>query len=163
VAAEPIDVKTALEMTRVGDTVIDVREPAEYEDAHIDGAINIPIGALPGAELPAGPLITTCATGRRAERAAGMLDDLGRTAFWIDGGTEAWQVKALPVISGPDPTTPRLRDRLGPVSTVADAVAAKAETVTDKLVENVSAAAGTVAAKAETMTEKVVDKLKPHH
>jgi rhodanese-related sulfurtransferase len=161
VAAEPIDVKTALEMTRIGDTVIDVREPAEYEDGHIDGAINIPIGALPGASLPSGPLITTCGTGRRAERAADMLDDLGRTAFWIEGGTEAWQGKGLPVIRGPEPTR-RLRDRLGPVGTVAEVVAARTETVTDKLVGNVSAAAGTVAAKAETVTEKVVEKLKPH-
>jgi rhodanese-related sulfurtransferase len=161
VVAESIDVRTALEMTRIGDTVIDVREPAEYADGHIDGAINIPIGAIPGAELPAGPLITTCGTGRRAERAADMLDELGRTAFWIEGGTEAWQAKDLPVVAGPDPTR-RLRDRLGPVGTVADAVAAKAETVTEKLVENVSAAAGTVAAKAETVTEKVVEKLKPN-
>jgi rhodanese-related sulfurtransferase len=157
VAAEPIDVKTALEMTRLGDTVIDVREPAEYEDGHIDGAINIPVDALPGAALPDGPLITTCGHGRRAERAADMLDELGRTAFWIDGGTEAWRAKALPVISGPDPTR-RRRDRVGPVG----AVAAKAETVTEKVVENVSAAAGTVAAKAETLTEKVVEKLKPN-
>ena len=148
-------------MTRMGDTVIDVREPAEYEDAHIDGAINIPIGALPGAELPSGPLITTCGTGRRAERAADLLDELGRTAFWIEGGTDAWEAKEYPIVSGPDPTR-RLRDRLGPVGTVADAVAARAETVTDKLVENVSAAAGTVAAKAETVTEKVIEKLKPN-
>ena len=160
-AAEAIDVKTALEMTRLGDTVIDVREPAEYEDLHIDGAVNIPIGAIPGTQLPDGPLITVCGTGRRAERAADMLNDLGRTAFWIDGGTEAWEAKDYPVVSGPDPTR-RLRDRLGPVGTVADAVAAKAETVTEKVVGNVSAAAGTVAAKAETVTEKVVEKLKPN-
>ena len=159
-AAEPIDVRTALAMTREGDTVIDVRERSEYEEAHIGRAVNIPIGALPGAELPDGPLITTCGTGRRAERAAGMLDEMGRTAFWIEGGTEAWQFRGYPVISGPDPTR-RLRDRLGPVGSVADAMAAKAETVTEKVVGNVTAAAGTVAAKAETVTERVVEKIKP--
>ena len=90
-----------------------------------------------------------------------MLADLGRTAFWIEGGTEAWQAKALPVISGPEPTR-RRRDRLGPVGTVADAVAAKTETVTEKVVGNVTAVAETAKAKAETVTEKVVDKLKPH-
>lgn len=159
-AAEPIDVKTALEMTKIGDTVIDVREASEYESSHIDGAVNIPIGNLPGADLPDGPLITTCTTGRRAQRAADLLDDLGRTAFWIEGGTDAWAARAYPVVSGPEPSR-RLRDRLGPMSTAAGVVAAKAETVTEKVVENVTAAAGTVAAKAETVTEKVVDKLKP--
>lgn len=136
VVAEPIDVKTALEMTRAGDCVIDVRERSEYEDAHVDGAVNIPIGALPGADLPDGPLITTCATGRRAERAATMLDELGRTSFWIDGGTEAWQRKNLPVVTGPNPSR-RLRDRLGPVASVADVLAAKAETVSEKVAERI--------------------------
>jgi rhodanese-related sulfurtransferase len=138
-AAESVEPKVAAEMMRHGDVVIDVREPSEYAEAHVDGAVNIPIGALPGAELPDGPLITTCTGGRRAERAADLLDEMGRTAFWIDGGTEAWEAKQLPVVSGPEPTK-RLRDRLGPVVAVA----------------------GTVAAKAETVTEKVVDKLKPN-
>lgn len=161
-AAEPIDVRTALAMSHEGDAVVDVREPSEYAEGHIDGALNIPIGALPGAELPKlpnGPLITTCAGGRRAQRAAEMLDELGRTAFWIEGGTQAWQYRGYPVVSGPEPTR-RLRDRLGPVGSAADAVAATAETVTEKVVGSVTATAATVAAKAETVTEKVVDKLK---
>ena len=151
-AAEPIDAKTASEMTKIGDVVIDVREPHEYAEGHVDGAINIPIGTLPGAELPAGPLITTCTGGRRAERAAGMLNDLGRTAFWIEGGTDAWEATNLPIVTGAEPSR-RLRDRFGPVAAVADGVVAAAE--------GVASAAGTVAAKAETVTEKVVDKLKP--
>ena len=138
-AAESVEPKVAAEMMRHGDVVVDVREPSEYAESHVDGAINIPIGSLPGADLPDGPLITTCAGGRRAERAADLLDEMGRTAFWIDGGTEAWAAKQLPVVSGSEPTK-RLRDRLGPVV----------------------AAAETVAAKAETVTEKVVDKLKPN-
>lgn len=147
--AEPVDVTTAQEMTKIGDVVIDVREPSEYAEGHVDGAINIPIGALAGAELPDGPLITTCTTGRRAERAAATLDDLGRTAFWIEGGTDAWAAKHLPIVTGAEPTR-RLRDRLAPVTSVAGSVA-----------ESVATVAGTVAAKAETVTEKVVDKLKP--
>jgi rhodanese-related sulfurtransferase len=145
VAAESVEPVVVAEMLRHGDTVIDVREPSEYAEGHVGGAINIPIGALPGAELPDGPLITVCSTGRRAERAADMLDELGRTAFWIDGGTEAWQAKRLPVITGPEPVR-RLRDRHGPVGAVAESVVSVAETAK---------------AKAETVTEKVVDKLKP--
>ena len=78
-----------------------------------------------------------------------MLDDLGRTAFWIEGGTDAWAAKQLPIVTGPEPAR-RLRDRLGPVTAAAGTVA-----------DSVATVAGTVAAKAETVTEKVVDKLKP--
>ena len=63
-------------------------------------------------------------------------------------------------MAGSEPSK-RLRDRLGPVGSAAGVVAAKAEAVTEKVVDNVTTAAGTVAAKAETVTEKVVDKLKP--
>ncbi len=35
-------------------TLIDVREPAQFDDLHIKGAINIPLGVLPSrlAEVP---------------------------------------------------------------------------------------------------------------
>jgi rhodanese-related sulfurtransferase len=104
-AAERIDVVTAHEMWRAGDTVIDVRTPDEYARGHIAGALNVPIGLLAytASELPDGPIITACTYGGRASRAAEMLDLAGRTAFSIAGGTKAWQAAGLPVRSGLEP------------------------------------------------------------
>jgi rhodanese-related sulfurtransferase len=104
-AAERIDVHTAREMQRAGDTVIDVRSPAEYAGGHIAGALNVPIETLPkGADgLPDGPIISTCGSGGRGGRAADLLDIAGRSAFTIEGGTKAWQAAGFRVVTGPDP------------------------------------------------------------
>jgi rhodanese-related sulfurtransferase len=104
-AAERIDVATAREMWRAGDTLIDVRTPAEYATGHIAGAINVPIDTLPkgAAALPDGPVITACSSGGRGARAADLLDLAGRPAFTIDGGTKAWQAAGLPIATGPQP------------------------------------------------------------
>jgi rhodanese-related sulfurtransferase len=104
-SAEVIDVATAREMWRLGDTVIDVRTPSEYAQGHISGAINVPIDTLPnGAEsLPDGQILTACGSGGRAGRAATLLLLSGREAFSIEGGTKAWQAAGLPVHIGPEP------------------------------------------------------------
>jgi rhodanese-related sulfurtransferase len=104
-AAERIDVTTAREMWKAGDVFVDVREPEEYARGHVSGALNIPIGRLPGVahDLPEGPVITLCSMGGRAARAAAQLDAMGRTAFSITGGTKAWAAAGLPVAVGPAP------------------------------------------------------------
>jgi rhodanese-related sulfurtransferase len=99
-AAERVDVRTAREMQRAGDAIIDVRSQAEYCTGHIPGSVNIPIDLLPVRALPAGQLITTCSTGRRGERAADLLDRLGRVAFHLGGGTKAWSAAGLPLVRG---------------------------------------------------------------
>ena len=88
---------TAREMWRAGDTIIDVRSPAEYAQGHIAGALNVPLDTLPlGARtLPDGPILTACGMGGRAGRAAELLDLAGRTAFFIAGGTKAWAAAGL--------------------------------------------------------------------
>ena len=101
-AAERIDVATAHEMWRAGDTVIDVRTPDEYARGHIAGALNVPIDLLAytARDLPEGPIMTACTYGGRAGRAAELLDRAGRTAFSIAGGTKAWQAAGFPMRSG---------------------------------------------------------------
>jgi rhodanese-related sulfurtransferase len=110
-AAEKVDVRTAAEMWRAGDLVLDVRSPEEYASGHITGAYNVPIHLLPLAarDLPPGPLLTACSRGGRGARAADLLDLDGRTAFVIDGGTEAWRAAGLPVSTGSEPGTSRQR------------------------------------------------------
>jgi rhodanese-related sulfurtransferase len=93
-------------MMRAGDTIIDVRTPAEYANGHIAGALNVPIELLAklASGLPDGAIITACSMGGRGGRAADLLDAAGRTAFTIDGGTKAWQAAGFPIRRGPSPT-----------------------------------------------------------
>jgi MFS family permease len=75
--------------------VIDVRSPDEYAQAHVDGALNIPLDALVdrACELPKDALlVTACGKGGgRSEQAAALLRDLGfPTVRSLCGGTRAW-------------------------------------------------------------------------
>lgn len=112
-AAERVDISTAQEMWRAGDTVIDVRSPSEYAQGHIAGALNLPLDTLPlGArQLPDRPILTACGMGGRAGRAAELLDLAGRTAFFIAGGTKAWGAAGLPIVVGPEPTGSETKHR----------------------------------------------------
>jgi len=73
-------------------SIIDVRNPDEFEAWSIEGAINIPLDELEGSvdEVPDGVLVTVCARGQRAQRAAQMLSDHQRDALVLAGGMEAW-------------------------------------------------------------------------
>jgi rhodanese-related sulfurtransferase len=75
--------------------VIDVRSPDEYAEAHVDGALNIPLDVLAerAAELTQdGLLVTACGKGGgRSEQAAALLRDLGFASVRsLCGGTQAW-------------------------------------------------------------------------
>ncbi len=66
--------------------VLDVRRSDEYEQAWIDGAVNIPIQELPRRvdEVPEGEVWVHCAGGYRASIAASFLAAAGRTLVAID-------------------------------------------------------------------------------
>ncbi|MEY2518331.1 MAG: sulfur-carrier protein adenylyltransferase/sulfurtransferase [Verrucomicrobiota bacterium] len=85
-------------------TLIDVREPYEYEVARIPGAQLIPLGELEmrAAELPRrGTLVLQCHTGMRSEHAVRLLQEAGfENALNLEGGIEAWSVEI-------DPSVPR--------------------------------------------------------
>jgi hypothetical protein len=57
-------------------TVLDVRRDSEWDAAHINGAVHIPLHDLPGriSELPGGELWVHCQAGYRASVAAFILD-----------------------------------------------------------------------------------------
>ena len=97
--AELIDPAGARRRQRDGELIIDVRTPEEFAQGHIAGAVNIPIEVLGDAELPEGPVMTTCGSGGRGGRAAEALVEAGREAYSIDGGTRAWQAAGFPVSS----------------------------------------------------------------
>jgi rhodanese-related sulfurtransferase len=82
--------------------VVDVRELEEFAAGHVGGARNVPLGQLqdklPGVvKNKTVPLLLTCATGARAQRAVAVAKKLGYDkAQAIAGGLKAWQAANLP-------------------------------------------------------------------
>ncbi|MFA5937768.1 MAG: MFS transporter [Sinimarinibacterium sp.] len=75
--------------------VIDVRTPQEFGEAHVDGAVNIPLDALATSALPFAKdalIVTACGKGGgRSDRAAAQLRARGfPQARALCGGTQAW-------------------------------------------------------------------------
>jgi sulfur-carrier protein adenylyltransferase/sulfurtransferase len=79
--------------------LLDVREPHEYEIAHIEGAKLIPLGQL--AERvkdldTAQEIVCICHTGGRSARATDFLRGIGYKARNLEGGIDAWAVEIEP-------------------------------------------------------------------
>lgn len=87
-----------------GDLVlIDVRSPIEFENEHIDGAINMPLETIESRfdQVPRkGRVVVVCRSGKRAERAAFALMGKGLQPDVLAGGMVAWQKAGLPVKEG---------------------------------------------------------------
>lgn len=76
-------------------TVVDVREPNEYAEGHIPGAVNIPLGSFPEEvenRYPdkSRPVIVYCHSGFRSRRAALALIDSGYQDVEDLGPLSAW-------------------------------------------------------------------------
>ena len=83
-------------------TLIDVREPFEYEIARIEGSRLIPLGQLEShlSELPkTGALVLQCHSGSRSEHATNILREAGfENAVNLEGGIDAWSVEIDPAV-----------------------------------------------------------------
>ncbi|TFU27042.1 rhodanese-like domain-containing protein [Thermus tengchongensis] len=83
--------------------VVDVREPWEYAEGHVPGAVNIPLSSLPHrlSELPKDrPLLLVCNSGNRSGVAADFLVNQGfpgEKVYNLEGGTYAWMAAGFPV------------------------------------------------------------------
>lgn len=81
--------------------IVDVREPSEWAEGHIPGAIHIPLGDLPRMAVTldrARPVITVCRSGHRSLVALDPLREEGITsARSLAGGMKAWQAAGQPV------------------------------------------------------------------
>lgn len=75
-------------------TLLDVRQPSEYKQSHIPGALLIPLSELPDrlSELDSQiPVITYCRSGKRSLAASFFLKDSGFSdVYSIKGGMNAW-------------------------------------------------------------------------
>ena len=83
-----------------GAVIVDVREPREHEQAHVEGTIDIPLGELV-ARVDEVPRDTTvyvlCHVGGRSAQATQYLEAQRFDAVNIDGGIVEWYRAGLPV------------------------------------------------------------------
>jgi adenylyltransferase/sulfurtransferase len=82
--------------------IVDVREPFEYEIAHIAGSKLIPLTDLPTRfdELERGKeIVALCKTGVRSAHAVELLQSAGFTqSFNLEGGIDAWASEIDPTM-----------------------------------------------------------------
>jgi CRP-like cAMP-binding protein len=84
-----VSVSQAEEIIRTGGQWLDVRLPSEFENQHLDGAINIPLYFM---RLKISTLdhskryIVCCDTGRRSSAGAYILSERGYQAYVLQGG-----------------------------------------------------------------------------
>jgi glyoxylase-like metal-dependent hydrolase (beta-lactamase superfamily II)/rhodanese-related sulfurtransferase/TusA-related sulfurtransferase len=96
--------------------VVDVREPSEWDDGHIDGALHLPMFETVArlAEVPADrPKAVVCAGGLRSSAVISALQRQGLSGFHnVTGGMAAWAkagygvTRQRPVPLAPGPVAP---------------------------------------------------------
>lgn len=83
-------------------TLIDVREPHEYEICHLDGEL-IPLGTLAGHldELDRGAhIVVHCRSGGRSANAVKAMRSAGFSNVWnVNGGILAWIERVDPSLT----------------------------------------------------------------
>lgn len=88
-------VALSVEIKSVNGQLIDVREPAEYEESHADNAINIPLGDILKTDLSKidadRPVYIYCRSGKRAEQAKVALEQAGYKKVTNIGGLINWE------------------------------------------------------------------------
>lgn len=98
---QSIGVKEAHALSTQGVTVLDVREPHEYQSGHIPGARNLPLGKLDSwaPELdPDGSYVLICRSGKRSAKATEGLEAKGfKNLRNVTGGMLEWEAQQLPV------------------------------------------------------------------
>lgn len=82
--------------------ILDVRTSSEFENAHIEGAYNVPLDQLNEhaheVRAASGPVILLCQSGQRARKADARLRAAGMGNIHVlDGGMNAWIAAGQPV------------------------------------------------------------------
>lgn len=86
-----------------GVQLLDVREPDEYAEGHLPGAVNISVNsedfvsAVEKRFEKSKPIYVYCRSGRRSLKAAELLAAKGYRMINLEGGILDWQQKALPI------------------------------------------------------------------
>jgi rhodanese-related sulfurtransferase len=87
--------------------ILDVRTPAEFEEAHLEESILQPLLSFDPKLIKNFPgfdqgCVLVCQSGNRARQAAQKLADSGvKTPLYVlDGGIQMWEAAGLPLIRG---------------------------------------------------------------
>jgi rhodanese-related sulfurtransferase len=83
--------------------LVDVREPDEYTEARVPGAVLVPLASVPDrldAFEGEGPAYVICKSGARSMRACQFLETKGIEAVNIAGGTMAWLLSGRQYATG---------------------------------------------------------------
>lgn len=92
-------------MSRKQVLVLDVREPDEFKQGHLQGARNIPLSQLATRvseldKFKAKPVLLVCERGNRTRTAVKTLREKQFTALHqLKGGMQAWVEAKMPVVS----------------------------------------------------------------
>jgi len=100
-----VSVEEAAALREEGAFILDVREPSEWEQGHIEGATLIPLGQLlqRSAELPTDQtIVVVCRSGNRSAQGRDILETAGFTTVTsMTGGMNDWQAQGYPIVTGP--------------------------------------------------------------
>jgi rhodanese-related sulfurtransferase len=102
-AIQEISVDELETLLTSGVRLIDVREPAEFEEARVAQAALVPLGTVPDnldAFRGDGPVYVICRTGGRSMRACEFVAGYGIEAINVAGGTAAWLMSGRNVATG---------------------------------------------------------------
>lgn len=86
--------------------LVDVRTPAEYENSHIPGSVNLPLGQVDRhleriVTDAGGRLVLVCQSGNRATQCQSRLGAAGLTdTVVMTGGMNAWEAAGATVLRG---------------------------------------------------------------
>lgn len=103
---QDVDVSTAHDWQKFrGAFLLDVREPFEYDEAHVEGVTLIPVGQLAEragelAHLKDQCVLIICRGGVRSAKASLILSGMGfKSPLNVAGGMNDWKKFKLPFIS----------------------------------------------------------------
>lgn len=98
-----VDIETLATRMNDGAPVFDVRQPDEYEEAHVPGVVLVPLDQVPERveEFPTDDTVyVICKTGGRSAKATEFLRAQGIDAVNVAGGTMGWIEAGRPVDAG---------------------------------------------------------------
>lgn len=103
-AIDEITIDELAPRLEVGAKLIDVREPGEYDEARVPGAVLVPLATVPDhidMFLEASPTYVICRSGGRSLQACEFLVQNGAEVVNVAGGTMAWMLSGRDVVTGP--------------------------------------------------------------
>ncbi len=102
---------TSQDVVKMKPFIVDVRQPDEYRQGFVEGAVNIPLRelaknlqSLPGMDKD---IVLICDSGHRSAIGMAVLQMLGfKKAKSLAHGMSSWQAANLPVVAAPVPRQP---------------------------------------------------------